>query len=210
MPNLWIFISALVVVYLLPGADMILLLQTGATEGRAHAIATALGLAAARVIHVALAAFGLATLLRASPVAFDVMRYAGMAYLVWMGIGILRSWRHAPQTLEAQVSGHLSGYSRSTKRGFVTNVANPKALLFCSVLLPQFVAPASSTAGQFLLLGAILVAVGAAFDTLYSLAGASIGQWLGRHPFAYAVQQWTFATLLIGFGVRLAFTQMPA
>ncbi|WP_312594342.1 LysE family translocator, partial [Staphylococcus aureus] len=90
-PNLWIFISALVVVYLLPGADMILLLQTGATEGRAHAIATALGLAAARVIHVALAAFGLATLLRASPVAFDVMRYAGMAYLVWMGIGILRS-----------------------------------------------------------------------------------------------------------------------
>lgn len=82
MPNLWIFISALVVVYLLPGADMILLLQTGATEGRAHAIATALGLAAARVIHVALAAFGLATLLRASPVAFDVMRYAGMAYLV--------------------------------------------------------------------------------------------------------------------------------
>ena len=162
MPNLWIFISALVVVYLLPGADMILLLQTGATEGRAHAIATALGLAAARVIHVALAAFGLATLLRASPVAFDVMRYAGMAYLVWMGIGILRSWRHAPQTLEAQVSGHPSGYSRSTKRGFVTNVANPKALLFCSVLLPQFVAPASSTAGQFLLLGAILVAVGAA------------------------------------------------
>lgn len=210
MPNLWIFISALVVVYLLPGADMILLLQTGASEGRGHALATALGLAAARVVHIALAALGLAALLRTSPMAFDVMRYAGMAYLVWMGIGILRSRHHALRMSGTPASGLVPGYGRAVRRGFVTNVTNPKALLFCSVLLPQFVAPGSSAAAPFLLLGAILVAVGAAFDTLYSLAGVSIGRWLGRHPFAYAVQQWTFATLLIGFGVQLAFTQMPA
>lgn len=85
------FFLALAVVYLLPGPDMILLLQTGARQGKAAALATAIGLAIARGCHVALAALGLATLFKAAPWTFEVVRLAGAAYLLWLGIQCLRS-----------------------------------------------------------------------------------------------------------------------
>ena len=94
------------------------------------------------------------------------------------------------------------------QRGLLTNLFNPKALLFCSVLLPQFINPqASPVAAQFAVLGVILVAVGFAFDCCYALAGARIGQWLARNRSAQRVQQWLFGSLLIGFAVRLTFVQ---
>lgn len=80
------YFLALAVVYLLPGPDMILLLQTGARQGKAQALATALGLALSRGCHVALAALGLAALFKAAPWTFDLVRLAGAAYLLWIGI----------------------------------------------------------------------------------------------------------------------------
>lgn len=90
-------------------------------------------------------------------------------------------------------------------RGLLTNLLNPKALLFCSVLLPQFVSPeAGSLAVQFAALGAVLVLVGLAFDCAYALVGGRLGRWLASRPRAQRLQQWGFGGLLIGFGVRLA------
>lgn len=94
------------------------------------------------------------------------------------------------------------------QRGLLTNLLNPKALLFCSVLLPQFIDPhGASVTAQFALLGAILVAVGLGFDSCYGLAGARIGRWLERSPSAQRLQQWLFGSLLIGFAIRLTFVQ---
>jgi threonine/homoserine/homoserine lactone efflux protein len=94
------------------------------------------------------------------------------------------------------------------QRGLLTNLLNPKALLFCSVLLPQFIDPhGASVTAQFATLGAILVAVGLAFDSCYGLAGARIGRWLQRSPSAQRLQQWLFGSLLIGFAIRLTFVQ---
>ena len=91
------------------------------------------------------------------------------------------------------------------RRGLLTNLLNPKALLFCSVLLPQFVDPAAGPLfAQFVVLGAVLVAVGFVFDACYALAGAGIGRWLERRPLAQRIQQWLFGSVLVGFGVRLA------
>ena len=204
MTELSIFVGALAVAYLVPGPDMILLLQTGASRGRAQALATALGLAAARAVHVALAGLGLAALLRTAPIAFEIVRIAGAAYLIWIGISILR----APSLLPDE-SGNLvdrpRSYGSAIRRGLLTNLLNPKALLFCSVLLPQFIRPEfGSVAAQFLLLGVILVSIGAAFDAVYALTGSSLGKWLARCRLARIVQRWTFAALLIGFGTRLA------
>ena len=85
------FLIALAVVYLLPGPDMILLLQTGARHGRAMALATALGLALARGCHVALAGLGLAVLFKTAPWTFDVVRLAGAAYLLWLGLKLFQA-----------------------------------------------------------------------------------------------------------------------
>lgn len=207
MAELWLFIAALVVVYLVPGPDMILLMQTGASHGRAHSLATAVGLAGARAAHVALAGLGLAALLEAAPIAFEIVRIAGAAYLVWLGIGILRARFPMP----GETASHFAGMRRSlliaAQRGLLTNLLNPKALLFCSVLLPQFVEPGDSVAMQFLLLGIILVVIGIVFDLTYAIFGTALGRWLAGRRTVQGAQRWIFASLLIGFGVRLALSE---
>lgn len=208
MTDLWIFVGALAVAYLIPGPDMVLILHTGVLQGRAYALAVAIGLALARAIQVFLAAAGLAALLRTAPWAFEAVRVAGAAYLIWLGIGILRSRSLSPEGPGPTASDDSRAWSHAMVRGLLTNLLNPKALLFCSVLLPQFVRPENgSVPGQFMLLGTILVAIGLMFDLTFAGAGATLSRWNARHLIAQVVQRWTFATLLIGFGLRLALAQ---
>lgn len=207
MASLWLFFLALAVVYLLPGPDMILLLQTGARQGRGAALATATGLAIARSCHVALAALGLAALFKAAPWTFEVVRLAGAAYLLWIGIQCLRSTL-VPNLNTGDVAGMPGQWREAVRRGVLTNLLNPKALLFCSVLLPQFiVAEGAPVLTQFAVLGALLVGIGLLFDSAYALTGAALGRWLQHSPMAQRVQQWLFGSLLIGFAVRLTFVQ---
>ena len=207
MAGLWLFFMALAVVYLLPGPDMILLLQTGARQGKGAALATAVGLGIARGCHVALAALGLAALFKAAPWTFDVVRLAGAAYLLWIGIQCLRTTM-LPNLNGTETTTAKPRWSASIQRGLLTNLLNPKALLFCSVLLPQFIDPhAGSVLRQFAILGILLVGVGFLFDSAYALVGAALGRWLQHSPTAQRVQQWLFGSLLIGFAVRLTFIQ---
>lgn len=207
MASLWLFFLALAVVFLLPGPDMILLLQTGARQGRGAALATAIGLGIARGCHVALAALGLAALFKAAPWTFEVVRLAGAAYLLWIGIQCLRSTL-VPNLNGADVAQTQSQWREAVRRGLLTNLLNPKALLFCSVLLPQFiVADGAPVLTQFAMLGMLLVGVGLLFDSAYALTGAALGRWLQHSPTAQRVQQWLFGSLLIGFALRLTFIQ---
>jgi threonine/homoserine/homoserine lactone efflux protein len=184
---------------------MILLLQTGALRGATHALATAVGLATARATHIALAALGLAALLETAPLVFDAIRIGGAAYLIWLGLGILRAPSLLPDGSAELGERPGASYLSAAGRGLFTNLLNPKALLFCSVLLPQFVRPELGSVGpQFLLLGAILVAVGLFFDVVLAFAGSTLGRWLARHRTVQLVQRWAFATLLVGFGTRMA------
>jgi len=210
MADIWIFVGALGVAYLVPGPDLVLLLETGTRRGRTYALMTATGFAMARGAHVALAAFGLAGVLRNAPWAFDVVRLAGAAYLIWLGIRIMRvSWLSPREQPHIEYSRQPS-YRGCFFRGLLTNISNPKALLFCSVLLPQFIQPDHGAVyGQFLLLGVILVGVGLAFDIIYACIGEALGQWTSLYSIIQVLQRWGFASLLIGFGVRLAFAQRP-
>ena len=207
MASLWLFFLALAVVFLLPGPDMILLLQTGARQGRGAALATAIGLGIARGCHVALAALGLAAMFKAAPWTFEVVRLAGAAYLLWIGIQCLRSTL-VPILNGGDVAQTQGQWREAVRRGLLTNLLNPKALLFCSVLLPQFiVADGAPVLTQFAMLGMLLVGVGLLFDSAYALTGAALGRWLQHSPTAQRVQQWLFGSLLIGFALRLTFIQ---
>lgn len=207
MTELWLFLMALSVAFLLPGPDMILLLQTGARQGKALALTTAIGLGLARACHVVLAGMGLATLFKVAPWTFDVVRLGGAAYLLWLGVQCLRANR-LPSLDASHGAPPTHAWRVAFQRGLLTNLLNPKALLFCSVLLPQFVNPqAGPVAAQFAWLGVMLVTVGFAFDCCYALAGARIGRWLASNRSAQRLQQWLFSSLLIGFAVRLTFVQ---
>lgn len=207
MHDLGLYLLALTMIFLMPGPDMILLLQTGARQGQGMALATVLGLAVARSCHIALAALGLAALFKVAPWTFDVVRIAGAAYLLWMGIQMLKPGSLSSPNVAGEAP-QAPSWTAAARRGLLTNLLNPKALLFCSVLLPQFIHPdAGSVAGQFAMLGVVLVVTGLLFDSVYALAGSWVGRWLQRSPSAQKVQQWLFGGLLIGFAARLALMQ---
>ncbi|WP_118178453.1 LysE family translocator [Paraburkholderia phosphatilytica] len=198
------YIAALVVVYALPGPDMALVLQTSIGRGAKSGFAAALGLGLSRATHVTLSACGVAALLRNAPWLYDIVRYVGAIYLGWVAIQIFRSPAFALPGNDTEARG-----SRPLRTAFVkglfTNLLNPKALLFCSVLLPQFVRPeAGPVAWQMVELGVVLLAIGACFDALYALGAARIASWVRAHPLAQTLQRWTFSAALIGFALRLS------
>ncbi len=209
MQNVWMFVVALAAVYLVPGPDMLVILQTSGSQGKRAAFAAAAGLGLARAAHVALAAFGLATLLRTAPWAFELVRMIGVTYLIWLGIKLARS-RSLMVDVNNGAPAAANVYRTAAWRGLLTNITNPKALLFCSVLLPQFVHAGGVDIGlQFLWLGIVLVFMGLLFDTMYVFTGVALGHWVNRNPLVQAIQRWMFASLLIGFGIRLAVAGRP-
>jgi threonine/homoserine/homoserine lactone efflux protein len=199
-----VYIAALFVVYAVPGPDMALLLQTSIGRGARAGFATAGGLGIARATHVTLSACGVAALLRNAPWLYEVVRYGGAVYLAWVAVQMFRS-----PVFALPAGGAVAAEARPLRSAFVkgllTNLLNPKALLFCSVLLPQFVRPeAGPVALQMVELGVILVAIGACFDTVYTIGAARIANWMRSHPLAQTVQRWTFSAALIGFALRLS------
>ncbi|KXU83510.1 lysine transporter LysE [Paraburkholderia monticola] len=216
-----VYMAALVVVYAVPGPDMALILQTSIARGVRSGFAAAAGLGVSRATHVTLSACGMAALLRNAPWLYDAVRYAGAIYLAWIGIQIFRSPGFAlpaasrdPQAADAPraattASSDVGNSARPLRTAFVkgllTNLLNPKALLFCSVLLPQFIRPeAGPVAWQMIELGVVLLVIGACFDALYAIGAARIAHWMRAHPLAQTVQRWTFSAALIGFALRLS------
>ncbi|MFC0402032.1 LysE family translocator [Paraburkholderia rhizosphaerae] len=199
-----LFIAALAVVCALPGPDMALVMQTTIARGTRHGVAAACGLATSRALHVTLSACGVAALLRNAPWLFEIVRYGGAVYLAWVAVQIFRSPVFALHDANAHVAAHQSLRNAFVK-GLFTNLLNPKALLFCSVLLPQFVHPdAGPIWAQMVVLGVVLVAVCSAFDAVYTFGAARIANWLRAHPLAQTVQRWTFSAALIAFAARLS------
>jgi threonine/homoserine/homoserine lactone efflux protein len=213
-----VYIAALLVVYAVPGPDMALILQTSIGRGVRSGFAAACGLGLARATHVTLSACGAAALLRSAPWLYDVVRYGGAVYLAWIGIQIFRSPMFAlPESGAARDEANPSTDATATAtagmrqlraafvKGLLTNLLNPKALLFCSVLLPQFVRPeAGPVALQMIELGSVLLAVGLCFDLTYAIGAARIAGWMRAHPLAQTLQRWTFSAALIGFALRLS------
>lgn len=203
-----VYVAALLVVYAVPGPDMALVLQTSIGRGMRSGFAAAGGLALARATHVTLSACGVAALLRNAPWLYDVVRYGGAVYLAWVGIQIFRSPVFTlPESGAAALTSNAGSRPLRTAfvKGLLTNLLNPKALLFCSVLLPQFVrTEAGPVALQMVELGLVLLAIGACFDVIYAIGAARIAAWMRAHPLAQTLQRWAFSAALIGFALRLS------
>jgi threonine/homoserine/homoserine lactone efflux protein len=187
-----------------PGLDTALVLRAALTRPRREAVATAAGIVTGLFVWGAAAAVGVSALLTASDVAYDVLRYAGSAYLLWFGARLLvRAVRGSGARDEPDGAPPASVW-RAARVGLVTNLLNPKVGVFYVALLPQFLPPGSDP----LLVGVLLAGVHgllsvAWFALLIALAGV-LGRRLRRPGMVRAIDSVTGVTL-VGFGVRLAF-----
>ncbi len=203
MGDLALFCFTLVAIYLTPGPDMLLVLSTSMNGGARQAVAVSTGLALARSLHVLLAAIGLAALLQTTPWAYHAIRLAGATYLLYLAWRFLTLDTPTMQAVEAASESSRSRYLRSFSQGALTNLLNPKSLIFCSVLLPQFVEPAQDVASQFATLGLILVVIGLGFDLVYSLIGKEIAAFTASHKGMQKMQNRVVAGLLALIGLKV-------
>jgi len=198
--DLLVFMMALVAVYLLPGPDMALVLSTSALRGIRSGFMVAAGLALSRAFHVTLAALGLAALFSAHPLLFDAVRWIGAAYLCWLAWKLLQPNRNTSSNDTDLIQ--QSGW-RALQQGFLTNLLNPKALMFCALLLPQFISPTGNLIEQYLLLGTILVALGAVFDVGYVFASFGLARRFSGSKTGQKVSRVIFASVFAVAALRL-------
>lgn len=199
------FIGALAIVYAMPGPDMALVLQTSTARGIRHGVANTVGLAIARATHMTLSACGAAALLKASPGLYEGVRIAGALYLAYVAVQILRSRGFGLNGNTAK-PGAAAPLRSSVAKGVLSSLLNPKALLFCSVLLPQFIDPQGAPVwSQVAELGLVLVLTGIAFDLACVFGASHLSSLLQRSPRAESFQRWTFATVLLAFAIRIPF-----
>jgi threonine/homoserine/homoserine lactone efflux protein len=193
------FVGAAIVIALTPGADTALVVRTALVAGAAPARRTALGTVSGLMVWGAASACGIAAVLNASAEAYTTVKLAGAAYLIWLGIQAIRqAGEHEP------AGGARSG--SPFRQGLLCNLLNPKAGVFFTALLPQFVSPQDPALAVSLLLTAIAAVTSLMWLTVYATLVPRAGDVLRRPPVRRALDRVT-GTVLIGLGVRLALSR---
>lgn len=200
--TLLVFVPAALALNLTPGNDMLFCLGQGMRSGPRAGIAASLGIATGVFLHSCAAAVGLAALLAAYPAAFEVLRWAGVAYLVYLAVQALRGAGGLATTPAAPVRASVG---KAWRAAVLVSLLNPKVAVFVLAFLPQFVDPSRGSAfAQFMVLGLILNIGGTVINALVGAFAGGIGRWLGRRPsFARLAEKLT-GLLLLGIAARIA------
>ena len=193
---LWLFSLATLALLLVPGPAVLYIVAQSVDHGRLAGFVSVAGVHVGTLVHTFAAAVGLSALIVSSAVAFTIVKYAGAAYLVYLGIRRLLE-RTEPTGLRPR-SGSLP---RLFWRGALVNVLNPKTALFFFAFLPQFVDPGRTVWSQVVVLGFLFVALGFVSDGLYALTAGTLGGWLRRRP---GILRWGSGSVYIGLGVSAA------
>jgi threonine/homoserine/homoserine lactone efflux protein len=183
---------------------VLFVVSRGVVFGRRAAVATVIGNELGLACHVVAVALGVGAVVQRSMVVFTVMKLAGAAYLVWLGISAIRG---RGGLREALVSPDRLPRRRLVRDGFLVGFTNPKTTLFFLAVLPQFVTPARGHVTlQLLILGVVFLVLAFVNDSLYGLTAGSVRRWLDRSPRRAELVGGTSGLVMIGLGVRLAVT----
>ena len=204
-----VFVGVSAIVILLPGPDTVVVTKNLLLHGRRTALASSLGVGAGLSVWTLAAAVGVASLLKASAVAFTVLKLGGAAYLIWLGVQAFRTAGHpiegAPTAAAGGSARRLSpaGGLAGFRQGMLSDLANPKIGIFFTSLLPQFVDPGRPVLLPSLILGAVFVAMTIAWLAAYCVLAARLIDTITR-PSVRTVMDRVTGTVLIALGLRLA------
>ena len=201
-----IFAAATLALLVVPGPAVLYIVARSVADGRRAGLVSVLGVHTGTLVHVVAAVVGLSAVLASSAIAFTLVKYAGAAYLVYLGVRTLVSRR------DVVAEGPRSERSlrRTFWQGAVVNVTNPKTALFFLAFLPQFVDPDAATPWlQALVLGLVFVGLGILSDGAYALVAAGVWARIGRRPAAARRERLASGGVLVGLGVLAAVTDVP-
>jgi threonine/homoserine/homoserine lactone efflux protein len=199
--SLWLFVLAAVALAVTPGPAVLYIVTRSISQGRPAGIVSCLGVALGGMVHVLAAALGLSAILATSALAFNVVKFAGAAYLVWLGI---RKLTRAP---EATTTGNArpQPLPRIFSEGMIVNALNPKTALFFLAFLPQFVSPSRGDVSvQCAVLGGLFILIAACTDMTWALVASGAGSWLHRHPRFIASERYVTGGVYLTLGLAAA------
>lgn len=206
MNEIWMFTVVALLIVMVPGVDSLLVLKNTITYGKGAGMLTMVGIIVALIVWTTLAVLGLATVISKSIIVFMFIKYAGAAYLVYLGI---QSWRAKAQNMKlVEQSEVTKGRFKSKKlncftQGVTTDLLNPKTLLLYVTLMPQFINPSDSVNLQLILLAAILMAISVIWLTAIVAIINLIRNWFLQEKIQQLFNKLT-GGILIGLGIKIA------
>ena len=203
--NFILFALASLMLNITPGPDMLYVASRSTGQGVPAGIISALGICVGCFVHILAAVFGISAVLMQSATAFQLVKWAGALYLIYLGIQALRS---PGGPLRVDYNAPATPLWALFRQGVITNVLNPKVAIFFLAFLPQFVQPEQGkVAWQILLLGAWFDFSGLVVLILVALLFGRMGDWLSRYPAFMRWQEKFTGAVLLGLGLRLAFLE---
>ena len=190
------FVPAALALNLTPGADMLFCIGQGLRAGPRAAMAASGGIALGAFVHVTIAGLGLGALVAAAPRLFDVIRWIGVSYLLWLAWGALRA---APRD-----AGDIPRARHAFRDGLLVNLANPKVILFVLAFVPQFVDPTRAILPQFWIFGAVLALGGYVINGAAGVFADGLGRRLSRAPGVTRALGLASAGIFTALALRLA------
>jgi threonine/homoserine/homoserine lactone efflux protein len=198
------FVVASALLSVVPGPSVLFVISRGVTLGRKAALLTVLGNETGVMVQVLVVAVGLGAVLERSAVLFDAIRFAGAAYLVYLGVQAIRHRRELSTVLDATATRPRRHIFRE---GFVVGVSNPKILVFFTAVLPQFVDPdAGPVPVQLFLLGTVFALIALLVDSCWAMAAGTARAWLSGRPHRLERLGGASGLVIIGLGARLVLT----
>lgn len=199
--DLLLFSGAALLLVLSPGPNMIYLISRSICQGRAAGVVSLFGVMVGFVVHMVAAAAGLSAVFIAVPFAYELLKWAGAAYLMWLAWQSLKPGAGSP--FEAQ-DLPIDSNRRLFLTGFLTNLFNPKAVVFYLSLFPQFVSPEQgSVFVQSLILGSLQISISFVVNLIIALSAAGLAAWFARNPLWLKVQRYIMGGVLAGLSIRL-------
>lgn len=200
--KLMLFVISSLALLVVPGPAVLYIVTRSLSQGRAAGLASMAGVNAGALTHTVAAALGLSAILVSSALAFNVIKFVGAAYLIYLGIRQFFT-KGAFETLELKPES----LGRIFSQGYLVSIFNPKLALFFFAFLPQFVDSSHGSAAlQMLFLGLLFVTLAALSDGMYALLSSQLGRWLKRNPRFASRQKYVTGSVYVGLGVTAALT----
>jgi threonine/homoserine/homoserine lactone efflux protein len=199
--NLLTFSLAILLVVVAPGPGMLFVISRGLARGRKVGVMAALGTSTGISVHILAATFGLSLIIYATEIGFQVVKWAGAIYLIFL------AWKTLTQRqgLAVNTSQGEANHAAIFWQGALVNALNPKVALFFMAFIPQFVDPASGpVAAQTVAMGGIFLALTVVVFVAYGMSAAMIRKWVIERPRVHRLIDWTTGSLFVFLGIRLA------